>query len=276
MKKYCLFFVALAALLVSCSKDNGTSVLKIKASKYTQAGDSKVVLESNYAVWAPGDKIKINGVIKTVGEAGNDIEIEVDTADSYTLVYPSSLGPTNGAANIPVTLSNTQFYQSYQSISGVRQNIAAPMLGYVSGSRPTEMLLTNLCALVRFRVGNAFLSSTTNTVQVKNISFVALGANLSGSGEVQNVASTPKLVMGTPNFFTGSVSLDCSSSRRIAYALSLDYYLVVPPTECGPGALVTVTYQLNSDPDSAYKLELNRALRFEPGRIYNIDVYLGM
>lgn len=272
MKKYCLFFVALAALLVSCSKDNGTSVLKIKASKYTQAGDSKVVLESNYAVWAPSDKIKINGVIKTVGEAGNDIEIEVDTADSYTLVYPSSLGTPNGAANIRVTLSNTQVYQSYNG----NQNIAAPMLGYVSGSRPTEMLLTNLCALVRFRVANAFLSSNTNTVQVKNISFVAPGANLSGSGEVGNVASTPELVMGTPGFFTASVSLDCSSSQRIGYWLFRDYYLVVPPTECGPGALVTVTYQLNSDPDSAYKLELNRALRFEPGRIYNIDVYLGM
>lgn len=271
MKKYCLLIVALAALFVSCSKDNGTSVLKIKAQKYTQAGDSKVVLENNYAVWAPGDVVMINDVTKTITETGNDIEIEVDTADSYTLVYPSSFGHPNGAANISVSLPNVQNYQSYNGV----QNIAAPMVGYASGSRPDEMKLHNVCALVKFNILNYFMQRNS-TVQVKEISMSNIGSNLCGSGVVGNVSTTPTLAMGPLDPFFGAVSLKCEGSPSISRMNAGSFYLVVPPVECAEGSTwVDVKYRYSgATVDSMYYLDLNRNITFEAGKIYTVKIIL--
>ena len=178
-----LFLATLMALTVSsCKKDPvspdpeipeaATVILNAEIQKPFNGYDKDTFC------WLNGDEVYINNAVYPIMDAsGTSARIEnVDSAKSYTAVFPASIVPA-GTQIIPrgyflVTLPSTQVYHTVDGI----QRVDMPMGAYLT--KGNKLLFHVLCSIIRITINNHL----TNGLSLESIALSAKEGYLSGTG----------------------------------------------------------------------------------------------
>ena len=228
-------------LFVGCEKDK---TLTLVGTTQSYKGVGKAYLNNNYACWANGDAVKINGNVVTAevgsttiprtGGAGTYVKfsgVDKDNGGNYYAIYPASIhtdgsepfGPGHFGITLPSSIT-------YSKTNGV-QTLIAPMAA--KADEDLEMEFVNLCALLKIQFHR--VSNLARYLVVTSTGGSA--SSLSGTSTVSYTGLVPSLgaVSGSPtvtlDFGEGGVSLSTDSI----------FYVPVPAAALGSGATLRVT-----------------------------------
>lgn len=261
--------------LCSCKKDRGIDSLYLRMGTFHQ---QKTYVDSVYdngisTAWVSGDKVQINDEELTItsirtdaGGNGHDDNLAVcsptDNEDGYYALFPSSIytgsGPVGTSGNT-VLLPAEQEYRAV-TVNGVtRQNVDAPMAGYMEqpadGNGTLDMY--NLCALVEIPIRNKL---ENKNLSILSIEVKATNATLCGTAVVDITSAsgasipTPQLRMtGTAN---RSVTLKMNGDDKptIAYNATRYFYLYIPPVSKEADNRFTIRVWAKDENGKLYRL----------------------
>lgn len=216
---------AVAMLATGCKKEQTGKTVTLGAS--IASNNSKVYIDNLTPKWQVGDPVSVNGTeynVTGISVSGATANIpNVDKADNYRCVYPSSIvtGSFNGSStSVAVTMPTTQTY----SVSGDNQTVDVPMSGYTSG---TTVEFHNLCSVLKV----TFTNSTGSSQTLRKIRVTAASALLSGSGTAQVTgAASDKVELSSGEKY---VDLDLTGGTNttgveVSTGTSKDFYIVLP------------------------------------------------
>ncbi len=200
--KTALLFALMLLVFAGCQKyDSGMLKLVIEG----MGGDTKMAVNGNVSYWAEGDKVRINGNLVTINppnESGNTAttSVEVESADAFYGVYPSSIYSSNSGASYTLNLPATYTYATTTRQNHTYQNLQTPMVGYTTSS---NMQFKHVTAAIGVQVVNYYgftvmvdsIIVSSNLYKLCGETTVTLGNDITVSAADATVDSTKRVKM---------------------------------------------------------------------------------
>lgn len=165
--------VMFCLLLVGCQKENGG--MRLVAEGF--GGSGKAAVDGVNSYWVNGERVRINGVDKTVAVDGTTAYItDVAEADEYRALYPDTLNSSASLNNNNVTVTIPRTY-TYMESDG-RQHLGVPMAAY--GTDDGLLKFKHLTAAITVEIKNVY----GFTIEVDSVVVISNNYQLSGSKSV--------------------------------------------------------------------------------------------
>ena len=256
MKKNLIFLAfaaAVAAVVVSCSKEASNDNVVFKATAEPAAENNKVALSGGRLLWQAGDQISVYdassnaavfGLASGAGTANAEytkVSGTTPSATPYTAVYPAAIRTGASTVSLPAVQHSTD--------GGLQE---LPM--YAVGD-DMELKFYHLCGVVRFRL------SASSAVSVSRIA-VATDRNTNGAATISG--SGTSVTLSTPSG-SNVTTLSCEYGQSIASGH--DFYMYLPA-----GTYSTFRILFTAADGSICSKSANTGITVERGKITTITL----
>ena len=247
------FAAAVAAVVVSCSKEASNDNVVFKATAEPAAENNKVALSGGRLLWQAGDQISVYdassnsavfGLASGVGTANAEYSHSSGAtlaAAPYSAVYPAAIRTDASTVSLPEVQHTPD-----GSLTGL------PMYAV---SDDMELHFYNLCGVVRFRL------SASSAVSVSRIA-VGTDRNTNGAATISGSGSSVSLSTPGGNNVT---TLACDVAQSVASAR--DFYMYLPA-----GTYSTFRILMTAADGSLCSKTANSSIVVERGKITTITL----
>ena len=259
-----LMAAAIAAMAVSCQKEDTQAVIKTEPMTISAGVNTKTSLDGTKVVWSADDAISVFDVAginncfeqKQEPPKGSSARFEGAVSkgtESFYAVYPYNESNNIVGDKIHVTLLSKQTPKVGSFAEEHNISVAKGIRNRGENTEVTGVVFKNVCALLKFTVPT-YVTNVTSVV-------VSSDTDLAGEMEIDYSKDTPSVSV------SGQKTVSMEKSANEPFDNNSTFWFVVAPTTLN-GLTITVKTANNN----TYVMSTNKEIALTAGKSTNIGV----